>query len=333
MSHDQKYGRQNAQLAIIIPAYKVKYFERALSSIAAQTCKNFRVYVGDDCSPWNLGEICAKFSGVLDLKYIRFADNLGQVSLVDQWERCIALSDEPWVWLFSDDDIMEPQCVEAFFETLKTDGTTYDLYRFNTLKIDANDRITKIHPPHPTEESPFEFAYHRFHGCRESFASEYIFSRSVFRERKGIVEFPIGWCSDDASWILFSEKTGIRTIKGPFVCWRKSGENLTSFSSRYQSQKLEAATKYIDWFNLWLENRMPIPKPFSVELFKKSEINWFINQLGFVAPYSISSLLKACSIPKQQRLGLNLRSHLFMANLVYFKGKLMKWLNRNGHHK
>lgn len=325
MTTKQRHGLPKTKLAIIIPAYKEKFLERTLQSIAVQTCKDFCVYIGDDCSPGSLEKICTRYSGSLNLKYVRFAENLGQVSLVDHWERCIALSDEPWIWLFSDDDVMEPQCVEAFFDTLKTDRTTYDLYRFNTLRIDASDRILRIHPPHPTEESSLEFAYHRFRGCRESFAAEYIFPRRVFLERNGMVKFPIGWCSDDASWILFSEKTGIRTIKEPFVHWRLSGENLTTNSSCFQSQKLAAAIKYIDWFNQWLESNSPLPKPFSNELFRKCQKNWFVRQLRLVAPYSVGSLMNAHFIPHKKRLGLKIRSHFLIANLIFLKNKLISW--------
>jgi hypothetical protein len=38
-------------LAIIIPYYKLCFFEENLQSLAAQTDKRFKVYIGDDASP------------------------------------------------------------------------------------------------------------------------------------------------------------------------------------------------------------------------------------------------------------------------------------------
>ena len=38
------------KLAIVIPAYKVDFFETVLFSLAQQTCKDFTVYIGEDCS-------------------------------------------------------------------------------------------------------------------------------------------------------------------------------------------------------------------------------------------------------------------------------------------
>ena len=318
MKNKKKLKFCKNQLAIVIPAYKERYLERTLKSLAAQTCKKFSVYVGDDCSPGNLQKICNKFSQKINLKYVRFAENLGQVSLVGQWERCIALSNEPWIWLFSDDDLMDSQCVEEFHEKLKSTSANFDLYRFNTLRIDTEDRILKIHPPHPLEESSLEFAYHRFSGGRKSFATEYIFSREVYMENGGMVKFPIGWCSDDASWILFATRTGIYTIKGPFVRWRQSGENITTHNSKYQSQKIIAAGAFIDWFYQWFKKVNPLPQPFSLDLFRLSQRRWFMNQLRLVAPYSFRALLKGVPLPRHVEIRSQVRKHMLISNLYFY---------------
>ena len=40
-------------LAIIIPFYKLTFFEENLHSLAIQTDKRFKVYIGDDSSPYD----------------------------------------------------------------------------------------------------------------------------------------------------------------------------------------------------------------------------------------------------------------------------------------
>jgi len=122
-------------LAIIIPAYKGSFLAEALASIAAQTDRRFRVYVGDDASPEDLRKICDEFQADIDLKYCRFEEKFGGKSLVDQWCRCIELSTEPWIWLFADDDVMEKGCVDCFYRGLEETRGAYDVYRFNTLTI------------------------------------------------------------------------------------------------------------------------------------------------------------------------------------------------------
>ena len=49
------------KLAIVIPAYKSTFLAAALDSIAAQTCQDFTLYIGDDCSPNNLEEIVGRY--------------------------------------------------------------------------------------------------------------------------------------------------------------------------------------------------------------------------------------------------------------------------------
>ncbi len=48
-------------LAIIVPYYKYSFFESTLQSLAAQTNKNFKVYIGDDCSPENPADLLEKY--------------------------------------------------------------------------------------------------------------------------------------------------------------------------------------------------------------------------------------------------------------------------------
>ena len=111
--------KQN-NLAIVIPAYKATFLAAALDSIAAQTCKDFTLYIGDDHSPNNLEEIVGRYREKINLVYKRFDNNLGGKDLVAQWERCIDMTqDEEWLWLFSDDDVMEPSCVENFYRVYK----------------------------------------------------------------------------------------------------------------------------------------------------------------------------------------------------------------------
>jgi hypothetical protein len=45
---------------------------------------------------------------------------------------------EPWVWLFSDDDVIDEGCVAAFLGELQETEEDHDVYRFNT---DYCDRL------------------------------------------------------------------------------------------------------------------------------------------------------------------------------------------------
>ena len=86
-------------LAIIIPAYKPDYLEETLESLTKQTNKDFKIYIGDDASPFYLENIVELFIDKLNIVYKKFDNNVGGYSLTKQWERCIEMSNEKWIWL------------------------------------------------------------------------------------------------------------------------------------------------------------------------------------------------------------------------------------------
>lgn len=293
-------ARMKEPLAIIIPAYKSAHLRDALSSLAGQTDPSFRVYIGDDASPENLRTIVDTYAGQMDLRYTRFDDNVGGRSLVEQWNRCVRLSAESWVWLFSDDDTADPGCVEAW--RTATANRRFDVFRFNTRTIDGYGLIERENPVHPIYESGFEFAFHRLIGGRFSFGSEYVFARTAFDFNRGFIDYPLAWCSDDASWIAFSRQSGIATIEGPRVNWRYSGENLSSVSPATRAAKREALLYHAAWLRRefegrsdWLEMAARLPA-------------WFRHQLGvadcLADADSLNRLRAAAGLPPKGRAGI-----------------------------
>lgn len=240
-------------LAIIIPAYKDEYLEETLFSLSNQTDKRFRVYIGDDCSPYNLKNIVSKFSDSLNILYHRFEQNLGGTSLTKQWERCVELSSEEWIWLFSDDDIIQEDAVEVFYQSLGDDSL---FYKFNTRVIDEQGEIelnfSKFDKMNHLKGvvSTQQFIKNRLacNGFR-SYAVEYIFHRSLYKKNK-FVELPLAWGADDATWFLYSisNKETI-TVLDSVVFWRFSGINISSdvTSVRVVSNKIEASISYVRW--------------------------------------------------------------------------------------
>ena len=81
-------------LAIIIPYFKINFFEKTLESLAQQTDQRFQVYIGDDASPVPPTELLENYQGKFSFTYRRFTENLGSISLAKQWERCIAMMQE-----------------------------------------------------------------------------------------------------------------------------------------------------------------------------------------------------------------------------------------------
>ena len=235
------------QISIVIPYFKKRFLREALESIAAQTSPSFSVFIGDDASPEDPSEVIASFKDRLTLVYHRFPTNLGQHSIAAQWNRCVAHTRSEWVWVFSDDDMMDPGCVAAFQCDLERTKSRFDLYRFNTDWIDDDGGFIRSSPPHPVEETAEHLALSRFKDQRSIFVPEHIFSRKTFDRCGGFMDLPVAWFTDDATWTSFSKLTGIRTIPQARVSWRYGSTNLSSSNPRLVTKKLEAFRLYLKW--------------------------------------------------------------------------------------
>lgn len=268
-------------LAIIIPAYKNAFLAEALDAMATQTDQRFTVYVGDDQSPENIKATVEQYQRTLTIEYTRFEQNLGSQSLAGQWSRSIRLSHEPWVWLFSDDDTMEATCVASFYQALEETNSQYDVYRFNTNMIDGQGQLIRHSPDHAPLESTREFVIKRFRFQKISTACEYIFARSAFDRAGGMIEFPLAWSSDDASWVAFTGEKLIYTISGPRANWRWSGVNISSITNQYRQGKVEALFQYLQWVNQRLFTRHEIVEKHVVPV----QRNWLYVQLDTFQTY------------------------------------------------
>lgn len=275
------------KLAIIIPAFKAIYLEQALNSLANQQDKRFRVYVGDDASPEDLKSICGNFTDRLDLHYHRFEHNMGGTALAKHWNRCIALTSESWLWLFSDDDIADAGCNAAFQHALESTNSAFDVYHFQVNIIDGDGKLLRRPPDFPPFLNSIDFTNLRLEYKINSYAVEYIFSRDVFTREGGFISFPVAWCSDDASWAAFSAVTGIHTIAGPRVNWRQSGRNLSSRNSPYSAKKIEACLQYLEWLKRKLEINSAIDTTLSQRMstWLYAQLYWLNPRLGWLTSW------------------------------------------------
>ena len=248
--------KQN-NLAIVIPAYKSTFLAAALDSIAAQTCQDFTLYIGDDCSPNNLEEIVVKYRDKINLVYKRFDKNLGGKDLVAQWERCIDMTQgEEWLWLFSDDDVMEAKCVEDFYKTIK-ENPQAGLVHFNVLGLYGKAEKERNFPFFPRYVNAKEYLDNKLKGKFVSFVVEFIIRKDIFYESGRFEKFDLAWGSDFVSWIKFaSMANGIYTCATARVKWRSSGENVsTDDRNEIVVRKIKAFLEFTFWIYKYSRNQ------------------------------------------------------------------------------
>ena len=217
-------NNKQADIAIVIPVYKSTFFEETLESVVQQTDKNYNIYIGNDASGDDKIEpIIKSIRERENLNYKRFENNMGQISLPLHWNRCLDMvQNEKWIWLFSDDDVMDDNCLENFRKTQKA-NSGIRLFRFNTVKF--CDEILLKENIFPERVSIIDFLKLKFGYSQESYVVEYIFDKSLLDDIGKFSGFPLGWCSDDLFWIKTALCTDILTIQDSLVYWRYSNQN------------------------------------------------------------------------------------------------------------
>lgn len=237
-------------IAIVIPAYKNVYLESTLDSLSQQSDKNFTVYIGDDNSPYGLKKIVDKYLNLLDIVYRHFDTNMGGINLIQHWNRCLKMmSGEEFFCLFSDDDIMQPMCIQMFNEVQK-EYNNFDVYHFNLDIIDNHGNVLKECNKFPSYLSTEDFLSLLYSDQIDARMPEFIFRTQHFYRSGGFVDFDLGFRTDNATVLTCAKEKGISTIPNTKVLWRDSGINISS--SQNTALKIRRIYASVDFFN-WLE--------------------------------------------------------------------------------
>ncbi|PWA09937.1 glycosyltransferase [Flavobacterium laiguense] len=267
-------------LAIIIPYYKLTFFDATLQSLANQTNQKFKVYIGDDASPENPTDLLEKYKGKFDFLHHRFDKNLGRTSLIKQWERCIALSgNEEWIMILGDDDVLDDNVVESFYSHFREFNGLSNVVRFATVELNEKDHSISNIYVHPRLEKGLNFFIRKLKWETRSSLSEYVFKRQAYLKHH-FKEYFSGFYSDDMAWIDFSEDKPIYTINESVVTIRISDISLSGIADRDIVKQAE----YL-YLNFFYDNKLScLSKTNRLFVLKKIEFyHYFSHTANFKA--------------------------------------------------
>ena len=216
-------------LAIVVPYFKLTFFEETLQSLADQTDQRFTVYIGDDASPENPSLLIEKYKSNFNFKYKRFNNNIGGISLVKQWERCIEMSDdEEWIMILCDDDVLGESVVAEFYASIdEVKQQNINVIRYATAVINQHSEIISKVYEHPKLEKSTDFLMRKINGGTRSSLSEFVFRKKVLQEIK-FKNLPLAWYSDYLAVLECTYFEYIYTINNAMVFFRLSGINITA---------------------------------------------------------------------------------------------------------
>lgn len=243
MSEDKKII---GLVSIGIPAYKATYLYEAIESALSQDYKNIELIIVDDCSPFNLDIIVNQFNDSR-IRYYKNKENLGKVSIVHNWNKCLSLAKGEYFVLLCDDDLLLPNFVS---ELLKLTNKYPNCNVFHARKINLHKDLSQTESPTwPQYENATNFLRNRLAKKRHHTITEFLYRTAAIQDKKYIV-FPKGFYSDNASIINFSQNGGIASSKECLAIFRYSEEHITTNSSTENCiGKTKDAIAYWKWIH------------------------------------------------------------------------------------
>lgn len=224
-------------LAIVIPYYKIDFFEETLKSVAAQTDKRFSLYIGNDASHNNPKPLIEKHFPNGNYHYFNYSENKGGENLVKQWERILENVTEDWFQILGDDDVISENLVEEFYLNLASiNNHESNVIKCSQCWINEHSDIITNFTKHETLSNLFDILFQD-----RSSLSEHLFRRETY-EKHHFTNLPLAWCSDLLAIVDFSEDKKIFFISNAKVLIRMSSKNISGMESNSSEKNAAAHT-------------------------------------------------------------------------------------------
>lgn len=246
----------NYKLAIIIPYYKIDFFEETIQSVVAQTDKRFTLYIGNDASPNDPKPILDKYLKPNEYEYFDYKENLGGQNLALQWQRILENVTEEWFQILGDDDCIQPIFVETFYQTLPhVEKEKISLIKCGLHWIDENAQILETHVYPFGTISATDLFQKKYNNEIRSSLSENIYKTKIVKEVK-FTKIPLAWGTDDLSLLDFSKNNLIQYIPKHLVDVRISSESISG-SDLHHAKKEAAIQQLREIIVLQHSNKLP----------------------------------------------------------------------------
>jgi len=244
---------ETLSFSIGIPAFKGKFLRECILSVLNQSYKNFELIVINDASPDPIDTIISEFKDPR-ITYFKNDINIGAKNLVNNWNNCLDKASGDYFVLMGDDDTMELNYLEEFILLIKK-YPDLDVYHCRSIIIDENSKPIMITPSWPEYESVYESIWHKRHGGRIHFISDFVYKTKTLKEKTGFYFLPMAWASDDISFYIAASDKGVAHINRPLLNYRK--HSMTLSNSGNLLIKMDAILLHKKWLKNFLE-KLPL---------------------------------------------------------------------------
>lgn len=243
-------------LAIVIPYYKIDFFEETLKSVASQTDKRFTLYIGNDASPDDPFPLIEKYFPEGNYHYFDYKENLGGKNLAMQWERILENVKEEWFQILGDDDVISENFVEEFYRNIAF-CKNINLIKVKSIIINEDDDVVFNKSKNLTqnEYSVIDLFFRKQEGEINSSLSEHIFKMSAFKKSR-FKKYHLAWHSDD--YILLDITKGndkCLFISNALVTIKETSKSISGTTTNENKKHKASVNFYTDTLRLFKNNR------------------------------------------------------------------------------
>ncbi len=318
-------NEEKNKLAIVIPFFKINFFEATLLSLANQTNHDFNLYIGNDGSnddPLPLIKSILDNKG-LNYRYYNYDKNLGSINLSFSWKRIVnEIDDENYVLILGDDDYLQDNFVKAFYDTVQqTKILPITLVRFCAQMVDDKGKHIGKRSTYPPI-IPFQnFTKELFSRKIRTSLSENIFSVHHFKKH-GFKPYPIGWFTDTMLWLNLCYPVPTISCADTTVFTRVGSTNISGNSQLSDIKNLSGLLYHLD-----------VLESFSLdETVKKDVIQhliYFLNKNKFSDFYIKRRIFRAKNLILRQRIYfITLYFYKYIKYYKHYRRKHIKSLIR-----
>lgn len=272
----------NNQLAIVIPYYKIDFFEETIQSLSVQTDKRFTIYIGNDASPDDPLPTINKHLTEDDYHYFDYKDNVGGKNLALQWERILENVTEDWFMILGDDDRIAPNFVEEFYK-YHNEYTQVNLIKVRNIIVKEGDIMKHDFTGNLQAKSynTVDFFLQKLQGKMNSSLSEHIFRKAAF---KGFRKYPLAWHDDDWALLSITQCGSFYFLKDTQVVIREYAGSISGKADNLDKKNEASLLFYTEIIDLFYKYEIPTEQ-------KKVYISLYIKKYPQTDKYTVFTQL------------------------------------------
>lgn len=241
---------ENPLISIIVPVYNVeKYLERCVDSVVGQTYKNIEIFLVDDGSTDNSGEMCDCFEKNDSRIKVLHKKNGG---LSDARNAALDIFSGEYVTFIDSDDYVSPQYIEILYNALKNTDSDISIaghIRGNDTNYNFKENKQCVNTIKMTNEECLNNWHDKYINV-ETTAWGKLYKSGLFRDNN--IRYPKGKIFEDmyTTHIIVKHSQNVCIVDNEIYYYFNRNDSIIHTQSVEKLlMKYDALTQRLEWFS------------------------------------------------------------------------------------